>query len=294
MLHTDVAAVMALAALLRPQLPLPTPPPLTDPTSDARPATVEETYHKARPADLQDVAMNGETYQRRNVIVRGNLEPLPPGGQYLALVEAGARLMVIPLEGDDREFLSLMGRDVELTGIVRVLPKSQGKVPCRGERLLESLCDDPLLPVLPNARPDWPRVSITAIKVVDHGSGEIARRDGARAPADTGLEAAAADGKPVTAVGQFRGANLCRDLPDAGRRDVRDWVLLTSEGPVWVTGRPPEGRGFRLNPAYRGDIGRWLEVTGRVSVAGEVRFLRAGNVALIARPPVAELLPCAP
>ena len=98
----------------------------------------------------------------------------------------------------------------------------------------------------------------------------------------------------MKAVGQFRGANLCRDLADATRRDPRDWVLLTAEGPVWVTGRRPEGRGFRFDPAYRGDVNRWLEVTGRVTVAGEVMYLSAGKVAMIARPPEAEATPCAP
>src|SRR5262245_24372667 len=110
---------MALAtALLSPQLHVPTPPPLTHPTSDTRQPTVEETYGKAQPADIQDVAMNGDMYQRRNVIVRGTLMPLPPGDQYLSLVEAGARILVIPLEGGARELLGMMGRDVEVSGIV--------------------------------------------------------------------------------------------------------------------------------------------------------------------------------
>jgi hypothetical protein len=286
---------MALAALL-PQLPVPTPPPITHPTSETRPPTVEQTYGPARPADLQDVAMNGDMYQRRHVIVRGTLAPLSPGVPYLDLVVAGARLMVIPLEGGAGEFLSLMGADVDVTGIVRVLPKSQPMVPCRGDRLPESLCDDPLLPVLPNARAEWPRVSITALKVVDHGSGDSARGDGARHPAGGSIEAAAAGGTTVSAVGQFRGANLCRDLPEVTRLDGDGWVLLTLEGPIWVTGRAPEGRGFRLDPAQRGDVKRWLEVTGRVTVAASgARYLRASKVALVARPPDAdESAPCPP
>ena len=61
-------------------------------------------------------------------------------------------------------------------------------------------------------------------------------------------------------------------------------MLLTSEGPVWVTGRRPAGKGFQLDPAYRADTARWLEVSGKVQVAGEVSYLKAGKVALIARP----------
>ena len=100
------------------------------------------------------------------------------------------------------------------------------------------------------------------------GGRAAARRRGARTLAETGVAAAAAEGKPVRAIGQFRGANLCRDLPTESRRDSADWVLLTSEGPLWVTGRRPAGKGFQLDPAYRADTARWLEVTGKVAGRG--------------------------
>jgi hypothetical protein len=283
----------AMAAAVLAQVTAPTPPPLTRPTSEARPSGLESRYGSAEAVELEQVAFNGQTYHRRNVRVRGILGDLVPG-QYLSLADGPARVMLIPLDVSDlQDFMLLFGVDVEVTGIARVLPIQQRTVTCRGESLPESLCDDPELPVLPNARHDWPSMSITILKIVDRGTGG-ARKSGPPSLADTGIEAAAAEGKPITAIGQFRGANLCRDLPDAGRRDARDWVLLTSQGPVWVTGRPPEGRGFRLDPAYRGDVNRWLEVTGRVSLVGDVRFLRAGKVALISRPPEAEHVPCAP
>jgi hypothetical protein len=98
----------------------------------------------------------------------------------------------------------------------------------------------------------------------------------------------------VRALGQFRGANLCKDLGPDTRRDPADWVLLTSEGPVWVTGRRPEGKGFRLDASYRGDTARWLEVTGKVEKAGDVRYVRASRVALAARPADIPAAPCAP
>src|SRR6185369_3132462 len=126
-----------------------------------------------------------------------------------------------------------LGADVDVTGIVRVLPPRQEMVKCGGETVLESKCADPLLPALPNARPGtWPDVSITVVKMMDRGTGH-GPRAGPRDLADTGLEAAAADAKPVRTSGEFRGSNLCRDLPEPSRRDARDWVLLTSEGPVW-------------------------------------------------------------
>ena len=283
----------AMTAAVLAQLPAPTPPPLTSPSSETRPLGLETTYGSAEVVELERIAYDGDRYERRNVRVRGILGTLA-SEQYLSLSDGMARVMLIPLDpADARDFLTLLGTDVDVTGIVRVLPTEQKTVICRGQFMPESLCADPDLPLPPNAQISWPRVSITVLKLVERGT-DRARKSGPPSLADTGIEAAAAEGKPITAIGQFRGANLCRDLPDAGRRDARDWVLLTSEGPVWVTGRPPEGRGFRLNPAYRRDVGRWLEVSGRVSLAGEVRFLRAGNVALIARPPDAEHVPCAP
>ncbi len=105
----------------------------------------------------------------------------------------------------------------------------------------ECKCEDWDLPVLPDRQIQWPEVSITITRIVDHGSNGVRRATGARTLADTGVAAAAADGKAVRALGQFRGANLCRDLPAESRRDPADWVLLTTEGPVWVTGRRPAG-----------------------------------------------------
>src|SRR5262245_17041504 len=294
-----MAAVVLAAPALSP-VQVPSPVPLPSPksapgTASGRagpPASIEAEYGPAQPEELERVANDGNLYQRHNVIVRGALTDLAPG-RYLLLSAGAARVMLIPLDpGDYGDYKSLPGTDVEVTGIVRVLPRKQELVPCLGQLLPESKCQDPLLPELPNAHPSWPKVSITMLKAVDRDTVRGRRREGAPELADTGLDAAAADGKPVRAVGQFRGANLCRDLPEPSRRDPRDWILMTSEGAVWVTGRRPDGRGFQLDPAYRGDVGRWLEVTGRVTVSGDVRYLEAGKVALIARPPESETVPC--
>jgi hypothetical protein len=202
--------------------------------------------------------------------------------------------MVIPLQpGDYHDLGTLIGIDVDLTGVVRVLPASQKTVRCRGVPVLESKCEDWDLPVLPNAQANWPPVSITVVRISDRGTSGGPRKE-RRTLADTGLAAAAADGKPVRALGQFRGANLCKDLPEASRHDPADWVLHTSEGPVWVTGRRPAGKGFQLDAAYRGDTTRWLEVSGKVLIVENVRYLKASKVALIPRPPEAEPEPCPP
>jgi hypothetical protein len=285
---------MALLTLVPAQMPVPSPSPLTGGPTVLPPVGIEGHYGPAEPQDLEQIAYNGASYQKRNVMVKGRLGDLV-AGRYFSLNEGMARVMLVPFDPADYHDLStLFGREVDATGIVRMLPASQKRVPCYGEYLLESKCDDYLLPELPNAQIGWPPVSITVVKISDRGMGPGTRHEGPRALADTGIEAAAADGKPVRALGQFRGANLCRDLPLESRRDPADWVLLTSEGAVWVTGRRPEGRGFLLDPAYRADTARWLEVRGKVEIAGEVRYLKASKVSLVARPAETESRPCHP
>jgi len=226
------------------------------------------------------------------VRVRGRLADLVPN-RYLMLTDGAVRVMLVTFfDADYREIAALMGLEVEVTGILRRIPGRQKLLPCHGGSYVESKCEDFDLPELPDAQMGWPEQSITLLTISDRGKG-LPRKD-TRTLADTGIDAAAADGKPVRAIGQFRGANLCKDLPEASRRDPLDWVLQTPEGPVWVTGRRPAGKGFQLDPAYRADTNRWLEVRGKVLILDSVRYLKASNVALIARPEDAEPASCPP
>jgi hypothetical protein len=88
----------------------------------------------------------------------------------------------------------------------------------------------------------------------------------------------------VTVVGLFAGRNLFGDLPEGSARTPGDWVLKLGPSAVWVTGKKPEGKGWRLDPAYKGDTVRWLQVTGRVETQGDITYLRATKVALTAPP----------
>jgi hypothetical protein len=255
--------------------------------------TIEKEYGPPEVVELMHIAYNGIDYERKNVLTRGVLEVLVPG-RYLSLREGAATVMIVPLGSGAYSGLAQMaGLDVDLAGIVRNRHQPDD-TPCH--RGIPGTCDNPRLPLLPGEdnEPLLPRVTITAYRVTDRGTGMTRGRSGGRTLADTGLDAAIADGKPIRAIGQFRGGNLCRDLPEATRRLGADWVLLTSEGPVWVTGRRPEGKGFRLDPAYRADLSRWLEVGGRVEAAGEVRYLKASSVTMIARPRESEDNPCPP
>ncbi len=96
-----------------------------------------------------------------------------------------------------------------------------------------------------------------------------------------GPEASA--GRSITVQGTFRGANLFEDLPPETRRDPADWVLKDGPFSIWVTGRPPKGDGFSLDPRARSDC-RWrLEVTGKVETAARYVYLRAKSIALVRR-----------
>ena len=75
------------------------------------------------------------------------------------------------------------------------------------------------------------------------------------------------EGQKVTLVGQFRGRNLFGDLPSAPGRSRYDFVLRSADAAVWVTDLQPRGRGFVLSVDARVDTGRWLQVSGTVSLA---------------------------
>jgi len=86
------------------------------------------------------------------------------------------------------------------------------------------------------------------------------------------------DGRTVTLVGRFRGRNLYGDLPQGISKSKWDFVLQSADGAVWVTGMRPKGKGFDLDPAARVDTGRWLEVTGVVSMSGSMPFITASAI----------------
>lgn len=94
-------------------------------------------------------------------------------------------------------------------------------------------------------------------------------------------------GRAIRVVGRFRGSNLFGDLPEKTRRGAADWVLADHGAAVWIIGRPPEGKGFRLDPHDIGDTKHWLAVTGNVHERDGVVWLRASKVALSRAPDAA-------
>lgn len=94
----------------------------------------------------------------------------------------------------------------------------------------------------------------------------------------------ALDGALVRAIGRFRGRNLYRDLAPATQAGDKDWVLRDGSHSVWVTGAPPSGQGFKLDPLASADTLQWLAVVGRPVTREGVVSLAAVSVALVAPP----------
>jgi len=240
-------------------------------------------------AELSEVALGG--YLRRAVRTRGRLTPLEPGGRYFELSEGG-KVVLMPV-GELGDIGSLNGRRVEVVGFVRPLVETQGtcvvedsRARSGRRRVPQSYCDDPDLPPTPDLgvgveRAHWPRTSITVWSLSDITPFERGRGGLEHSPLVDLLAERAPSDKRVRVVGRFCGANLCGGL---GRRPHPSaWVLQDEDESVWVIGKEPKGKGWRLDPAYDGDTSRRLEVTGRLRRCGQAWCLRAETVALLPR-----------
>ncbi len=76
--------------------------------------------------------------------------------------------------------------------------------------------------------------------------------------------------------------------PDLPGRDADSFVLKEGDAAVWVIGKAPEGKGFRLDPRLKGDSRFWLEVEGRLEPCAGQSCLRARRLGLTAAPAVRE------
>ena len=98
-------------------------------------------------------------------------------------------------------------------------------------------------------------------------------------------------GTQMVVLGKFRGSNLYGDLSIRDKRTPRDFVIKVADAAIWVTGRRPRGKGFRLDPAKRRDTGEWLRVIGEpFEEAGKVYF-RAAKVEIAEEPDDPDLEP---
>jgi hypothetical protein len=233
--------------------------------------------------ELSSIAFSHETHQRQHVRTRGRLDVLEPN-LYFVLADGNARVLV--LAGQEialSDLTRFIGRDAEVRGIVRFIRKKEY---LNGVDL--DLIEDPTLPPLPAPRGDWPRVSLTLLGLSDleAGASGKGRPSGRSSVAELLANPPPPTGKVPTVVilGLFRGRNLFGDLPAASQRKPEDWVLKDGEQALWVTGKEPKGKGWSLDPGYRGDAVRWVEVEGKPEVVGGVLYLQASRLRLAKRP----------
>src|SRR5262249_47617962 len=231
-----------------------------------------------QPVELASIAGDAGAYQRQNVRVRGMVDVIQVHRIY-TLRDGGFQVLLIPT-GTIVDFERLIGFRIEVTGVVRQLREKQyvGHPP-----VALDLIEDPGLPVLPAPDLSPPRVSLTVLSLTD-----LTPLDKHAAPAELAKNIAADPeryaGKKVTVVGQFRGRNLFGDLPTTSQRDPSDWVLKDGESAIWVTGKSPRGKGWALDPAYKADSSKWLQVVGKAEVANGIVYLRASQVVLASAP----------
>ena len=204
-----------------------------------RPPVPYQAYDNPEAVELSEIAYAGHRFHRTTVRTKGLLMAFPSTSYYI-LSEGTARILLIPVPEIERESRSLVGRRIEITGLARVLPVHQETQRCYGELLPESKCADYELPVLPNARIDWPEVSMTFFTLTDI---EPFLRKGADAEGLNLAELTESIGKTVRVVGLFGGRNLLGDLPAGSEQGPSDWVLRRGGDAVWVTGKQPGATG---------------------------------------------------
>jgi hypothetical protein len=229
--------------------------------------------------ELEDVA-RGMAYNHKAVRTQGDLDMLDAQGRYYRLRDGIAEVLIIPVYDAAQDVRMLMGRHVEVTGVVRELKYDQGTCQIGPE----SLCEDPDLPPTPNLKdmPGAPQVSITIWAASDLT--EYQKKREAQAPT-VSLEALVSkpgerDGSIVRVVGQFRGKNLYGDLPSRSQNVSSDWVIKDDVYAVWVTGKRPRGTGWALDTGLKRDTGKWIEVVGRPVTRNGVTYVRALRVGL--------------
>jgi hypothetical protein len=90
--------------------------------------------------------------------------------------------------------------------------------------------------------------------------------------------------KTLRLTGQFGGKNLLKDLPPESAPEASAWVLRDGRQAIWVVGKKPEGIGFKLDPEYPADAGKWIAVEGKLERCGALLCLRARRVSLSGPP----------
>lgn len=275
-------SALAAFTLLAVALPAWAQPRIQKPPTRSR-TVVSNAEDDETEVELATLAADIGLYDHKRVRTRGVLELVvsrsssikdPIEYYELRSRHTNAALLFIPGYGLLRDDLKqVLGSELSVRGIVRMLR-------ARGESIADA--QSPELPPLPAQAPDLPRVSITVLTLSMSGKPRESI-DGQNFAKQVLADPSKFAGKPIRILGQFRGNNLFGDLPEETRRKPGDWVVKDGENAIWVTDRPPKGKGFALDPDYKGDSSRWLEVEGKPEVVNGVLYLRASKVMLATR-----------
>lgn len=238
----------------------------------------EARYGKPVDVSITDLVFSPDSYQDRAVRTRGRLELGPSGFRsYLLQDSLMASLQIFPMgevaPNFESQAPSMMGQEVQVTGVFQVNPQEAGLSGSRPAGRIQFW--GYVGPPEPDTKGPIKALSLSLEALVT-GAG---RRDS----------------QTLRVVGQFRGRNLFGDLPVRSQRESADWVIKDDLFAVWVTGRKPKGDGWQLDPKLKRDTGKWIEVVGRPETQGGVTYLRALRVSLTSAPSAtAKALPPPP
>jgi len=255
-------------------------------TGDAGPLGYADLYGEPLNASLGSLSTYLAELSFRPVRTTGRLERTRDGDYFKITDSLDQVLLVLVEEIEPQDLMRYMGMQVEVVGLARELPEKQRVGDCLIEThpAPESKCREWNLPPLPDrlGRADWPLNSVTVWEISDATPLEHQRRrdGGGLRIEDVLAEPERFLDREVTLTGRFRGANLFEDLPAESRRKESDWVIEDSGAALWVTGKKPEGRGFKLDPASESDGRWWIRVRGRIRVRDGVPVLDADKLEL--------------
>jgi hypothetical protein len=233
---------------------------------------------------LEDIEARGGALDHKVVRTHGTLDVLDLQQHHYSLKDGSARVLILPVPTVADEMRSLVGREIEVEGLVRTVPYRQQVIPFCGP---ESRCNDPQLPALPDLadHPGYPQMSITIWKGSDLTPPGGKKQEVPLMSLESLVDnPGRRDGQLVRVVGEFRGRNLFGDLPSRSRRRSEDWVIKDDFYAAWITGRKPKGKGWELDPSLKRDTGKWIEVIGRVYTSGGITYIQAREVALSTPP----------
>jgi len=226
----------------------------------------EQLYGQPVDVSISDL-IQGLGYEGRAVRTRGDLETdYELRSRVFKLRDAfGNRIGIVPM-GEvagawESQAMELMGRDIQVTGVVRTANLSGASVSQPAVVVQFWAYTGPPEPA-PKGLETSPLAALEEL---------VSRPD-------------RFDGRVVRVVGKFRGKNLYGDLPTRSRLDSDDWVIKNDVWAVWVTGHKPKGDGWALDASLRRDTNKWIAVTGRVESRRGIAYVKAMKLELVPEP----------